>query len=63
MIIIISYKLTEIGSFVVRFSGVPGAVDAEVLGVLKLGAAPQAVEVPHPQVLCQNSLKHVEFRA
>ena len=63
MIIIISYKLAEIGSFVVRFSGVPGAVGAEVVSVLELGAAPQAVEVPHPQVLCQNSIKHVEFRA
>ena len=63
MIIIISYKLTVIGSFVVRFSGVPGAVGAKVVSVLELGAAPQAVEVPHPQVLCPNSIKLVEFRA
>ena len=37
-----------------RFSGVPGAVGAEVVSVLELGAAPQAVHVPHPQVLRQH---------
>ena len=52
--------LTAIGSLVVRLSGVPGTVGAEVVGVLELGAAPQAVEVPHPQVLGQNSIEDIE---
>ena len=37
-----------------QLSGVPWAVCPEVVAVLELGSAPEAVHVPHPQVLRQH---------